>query len=143
MSRSLTCQTPIALLCLVVSAWQIPKREGARDSADDSQRLPKLRELDFLGTGILCVCMTSLILLLNQQVIPSSADFPVLSVLLPSFIGTGILFILIETFWAKYPIVPPNVFRVPAVGWIFFLQVLILTQMGSVGFNHYRIQISR
>lgn len=139
MNRSQAFQAPIALLCLAISAWQIPRSEAAQ-SPDE---LPKLRELDFSGIGVFSVCMALLILLLNQQVIPSSSGFPVVPALLPSFIGLGILFILVETFWAKYPIVPPHAFRVPAVGWMFAVQFLVFTYSTTVCLNRHRAKISR
>lgn len=137
MNRSQAFQTPIALLCLAISAWQIPKR-GAAQSPDE---LPKLRELDYSGIGVFSVFMASLILLLNQQVIPSSSGFPVVPVLLPLFIGLGMLFILVETFWAKYPIIPPHAFRVPAVGWMFAVQFLLVTYLTTVCFSRLRAKI--
>ncbi|KAK8129072.1 multidrug resistance protein fnx1 [Apiospora sp. TS-2023a] len=104
-------QIPIMLVCLAVSAVAIPRDLGLRQDGDGATAAATglrdlLRDFDFVGSGLLCVILTTMILGLNLggQILPWS--HPVVASALVVCVACIPVFLYVEWCCARHPLVP-------------------------------------
>ncbi len=98
-------QVPITLAAALLALWALPKPSKAHDQASlqDSSFLHKLARIDFLGI----VTLISAVVLLQYSL--SASKISITPIILS--VGDFILFLLVETNWAREPIVPISILK--------------------------------
>ncbi|KAK7926490.1 hypothetical protein PG985_003488 [Apiospora marii] len=101
-------QIPVMLVCLAVSAVAIPRDLGLQQDGDGTATglRDSLRDFDFVGSGLLCVILTTMILGLNLggQILPWS--HPVVTSALVVCVACIPVFLYVEWRCASHPLVP-------------------------------------
>lgn len=116
-------QIPIVLGCFITALWQsLPKVESKR----------KKRTLDVLG--LIAVTMTLIFFLLLMDIAGKGGNLrsPLFIVLAVSFALSAAAFVLVETYWAKCPIISPSLIIQEKLGSYFAVQILLLIAQFSV-----------
>lgn len=105
---SFIVQSPLAVLALLIVLWGMPALstpgKNTSDSASTSPR-SKLKRVDFMGSIALAVSITAFLLALNLASKRLQFD-SLLGGVIGIWIGSAILFGLIEVLWAREPIFP-------------------------------------
>lgn len=111
--RSLLFQVPLNILGLLF-IWRkltFPRRKPDQDSQQGEQKhaLSKVKRIDFLGATSLGLANTFFLLLLDrmQSRFEIWRDALTLAVA-GAFITSAIIFVLVEAYWAREPILPPR-----------------------------------
>ena len=92
----------------------------------------KKRELDSLGLLTFAFMMSSFLILVDLGGRGTMMNDPIMIGLLVIFAFSATCFILIETFWAKQPMLSPQLLRKAGVASHYILQVLLLCAQFSV-----------
>ncbi|KFY33322.1 hypothetical protein V494_07735 [Pseudogymnoascus sp. VKM F-4513 (FW-928)] len=102
-------QCPLTLLAIVSTYLLVPKQTAPRTG--DIKAGSKLARIDFAGAFLLAA--TILFFLLPLEITGEKIPWthPVVLGLFVSSITMGVLFVLVETHWAKEPIFPLNLLR--------------------------------
>ncbi|KAK8119683.1 Major facilitator superfamily [Apiospora kogelbergensis] len=97
-------QIPVMLVCLCISAVAIPHDLGIKDCTTSLRN--SLNDFDFLGSGLLCIILATMILGLNLggQILPWS--HPIVTSALVVCITCIPVFLYVEWRWASHPLVP-------------------------------------
>ncbi|KAL2864383.1 major facilitator superfamily domain-containing protein [Aspergillus lucknowensis] len=122
-------QIPIILLCAVFSAYRLPSSLNNTSDEDPEPEIPArrspFRDLDFGGIFTFSATVLALLFLLQAlggQNETMSLQIPVLTA---CFVSGCVLFIMIELFWARKPLIPIRLLTWSLTGY-FFLQVVLL-----------------
>ena len=105
--RSFLAQCPAILLAIALVAWKLPStgRFGAQQ-----RTISRLRRIDFVGSILLAATLTCSLLALNAGLtLPWNAPVP--WVLVGTSLVLGILFLIIEAYFASEPILPLRLLR--------------------------------
>ncbi|KAK8052582.1 hypothetical protein PG993_003967 [Apiospora rasikravindrae] len=99
-------QIPVMLVCLAVSAVAIPRDLGVQEDCTTAGLRDSLRDFDFVGSGLLCAILTTIILGLNLggQILPWS--HPIVASALVVCAACIPLFLYVEWRCASHPLVP-------------------------------------
>ncbi|RAL07256.1 MFS general substrate transporter [Aspergillus homomorphus CBS 101889] len=124
---SLIGQTPIAFLCLALAQWQFSTTSPVETRSD---RKLSLRQFDYFGVASFFILVTSFILATTEGGISylSSRTWELLAV-------SGVflvVFMLIERFGTKYPIIPPSVVCSPGLKGIFCGQIIYFATVTTI-----------
>ncbi|KAK6854020.1 hypothetical protein PG995_010832 [Apiospora arundinis] len=97
-------QIPIMLVCFCISALVIPHDLGVRDCTISMR--DSLHDFDFVGSGLLCVILTTMIIGLNLggQILPWS--HPIVASALVVCVACIPVFLYVEWRCASHPLVP-------------------------------------
>jgi hypothetical protein len=108
-SRSFLGQCPLTLLAIISTYLLVPKQTAS--PTGDVKEGSKLARIDFAGAFLLAA--TILFFLLPLEITGEKIPWthPFVLGLFVSSITMGILFVLVETHWAKEPIFPLNLLR--------------------------------
>lgn len=106
LSRSFYIQSPLAIIAILLVFWKFETPEPSLSVYKPVSRLKKLRRVDFLGSLTLAITITGFLLAfaLGGQKIPWT--HPIIWVLLSSSAGFGIIFLVVEAYFAQEPIFP-------------------------------------
>ena len=103
-------QTPLALLALLLVWLRLPKDLGATNAEDstnaENAKASKLRRIDFLGAFLLALSIFAFLLLLNFLSKRLTFTDPVIIGLFSLWIGSCLLWVLVEARFAAEPIFP-------------------------------------
>lgn len=126
--RSFIGQVPFILFCTIAAAFCLP---ASPTNENEKSQLSRLRDIDFAGIISFAVAIFSLISLL--QVIGTEGDSLAVGAwtLALAFILSSGLFIAIEVFWARNPLIPMHLL-VQKLGIYCLLQILIFTGRSGV-----------
>jgi hypothetical protein len=94
-------------LALVVWKLNIPVHENSKNES----HLSKLRRIDFLGAILFPISIVCGLLVLELTGKRMAWTDPIILVLLGASLVSGHLFLLVEAFWAKEPIIPLRLLR--------------------------------
>jgi hypothetical protein len=105
-NRSFLVQVPFTILAMVLVAWKLPSaRREPSQTADDTNR-SKLARLDVLGAITMAVGIVLVLVAVDREAKAENAFSPVTILLFIASAVVGVLFILIEAYWAKEPVFP-------------------------------------
>ena len=130
-------QVPIAVILFVAAAWGLPSEVlGGEEMECHSDHAPttaaKLSRMDFLGLITFILTMATFLLVLSFAERGFPGNHVVILSLGAACITSGILFIIIEGFVAKEPLIPLGLLRSNGVGVIALVQVLVMLARWSV-----------
>ncbi|KAI9791588.1 MAG: hypothetical protein M1816_003674 [Peltula sp. TS41687] len=121
-------QAPIALLCLFLTAWQLPSespKPGKAHGDGPHSVISKLRDMDFLGIAIFTAATVNFLVVLNLGGEKLPWDHPVIISLVISCLVLFTAFLYTERFLANRPLIPLWLLKVNGVGLLCLVQVLV------------------
>jgi len=102
-SRSFLGQCPLIMLSAILVLWLVPRKRKEEDTESKGQRF---RRIDFAGSFLLAVAITSFL----TAVEIGGQKFPWTSPIVLGLFGAGAasagLFIVVEEYWAPEPVFP-------------------------------------
>ncbi|RAK76332.1 MFS general substrate transporter [Aspergillus fijiensis CBS 313.89] len=124
---SLIGQTPIAMLCLALAQWQFSTTPATETH---STKHLSLWNFDYCGVASFFILVTSFILATTEGGIAYlSSQTPALLAVSGIFL---MVFVLIERFGTKHPIIPPSIVCSPGLGAIFGGQVIYFATVTTI-----------
>jgi hypothetical protein len=84
--------------------WKLPSSSARRESAESSNG--KLERIDFLGSGLLSTTVVCFLLFMDLGGQKMPWNSPLVVVLASLSLSLGLLFLLVEGYWAKEPVFP-------------------------------------
>ncbi|KAE8376791.1 major facilitator superfamily domain-containing protein [Aspergillus bertholletiae] len=100
-------QLPVVAICLLIGLYGLPPSLNSTKTgdADDGDTQHSIMDLDFAGLVSFSVTTFLLFCLIQElSVTPNSPEIP-LTILVPVFCAAAILFIVIEAYWARTPLI--------------------------------------
>jgi hypothetical protein len=108
-SRSFLGQCPLTLLAIISTYLLVPKKTAPQ--AGNVKEGSKLARIDFAGAFLLAATILLFLLPLEITGVKIPWTHPLVLVLFASSITMGVLFVYVETHWAKEPIFPLQLLR--------------------------------
>jgi hypothetical protein len=109
LDRSFLGQCPPTILTLALVAWKLNVKP--HENSKQESQLSKLRRIDFLGAILFPISITCGLLILELTGQRLAWTDPTILWLLGATLVSGHLFLLVEAFWAKEPIIPLRLLR--------------------------------
>jgi hypothetical protein len=143
-TRSFTGQVPIALLCCILTALRSPSKSSNNKNVeshryDASACTSRIRDLDFLGTGLFVMMMSNFLLVFNLGGQRLPWTHPIVVSLAVGCGLSGIAFVLTEAFWAKQPLIPLSLMRTKGIGLFCLVQIFLMGGRFAVRIRHERL----
>ncbi|PYH43055.1 MFS general substrate transporter [Aspergillus saccharolyticus JOP 1030-1] len=124
---SLIGQTPIAVLCLALAQWQF---SASPTIESRSNKGLSLWNFDYFGVASFFILVTSFILATTEGGISYlTSQTPALLAVSSAFL---VIFVLIERFGTRYPIIPPSVVCSPGLSGIFCGQIVYFATVTTI-----------
>ncbi|KAK1147202.1 hypothetical protein N8T08_001941 [Aspergillus melleus] len=103
-------QLPLVIICGLVSIHGLPPSLNNREVEEDHENAPptKLSEVDFGGLFFLALATVILLFILQDASVTTEDHSHLITLLLPSLVVAVTIFILVEAFWARRPLIPLN-----------------------------------
>ena len=122
------------MLCCFLTAWSLPSKPSKIKKVESpgSPNVLRILDLDFVGTGLFVMMITSFLLFFNLggQRLPWA--HPIVISLAAGCGLSGVAFFLTEAFWAKQPLIPISLLRTNGIGLICLGQILLMCGRLSV-----------
>ena len=104
--RSFYVQYPLALISIILVAWKLDSPDRAQSDYVIESTVGKLRRIDFLGSASLALTIVGFLLALDLGGHKFPWTHPVIWILFASSAVFGLVFLVVEAYWAKEPIFP-------------------------------------
>ncbi|MCJ1380110.1 hypothetical protein MMC17_003213 [Xylographa soralifera] len=103
---SFYAQCPLALISIILVACKLESPNRSQEYYGTESTLGKLGRIDFLGSASLALTIVGFLIAfdLGGQKLPW--NHPIIWILFVSSAALGVLFLLVEAYWAKEPIFP-------------------------------------
>ena len=122
------------MLCCFLTAWSLPSKPSKIKKVESpgSPNVLRILDLDFVGTGLFVMMITSFLLFFNLggQRLPWA--HPIVISLDAGCCLSWVAFFLTEAFWAKQPLIPISLLRTNGIGLICLGQILLMCGRLSV-----------
>lgn len=105
-SRSFYVQSPLAIIAILLVFWKFDSPEPSLSVYKPVSRIKKLRRVDFLGSLTLAIAITGFLLAFDLGGQKIRWTHPIVWILLSSSAGFGIIFLMVEAYFAQEPIFP-------------------------------------
>ena len=134
--RSFGGQAPLALICLTAVALKFAP-DSLGDPPEKSRGFGRfkalLRTTDWLGVMLSAMCITTGLgaISMGGKKLPWSHPFVILALIVCVF-SAG-LFVLTERYWARKPLIPPEIVTHNGIGAMCVVQVLLCAARFGVG----------
>ncbi|MCJ1236560.1 hypothetical protein MMC14_004541 [Varicellaria rhodocarpa] len=100
-------QCPLALISIILVAWKLDSSgHPLSDHSTTESAFVKLRRIDFFGSASLALAIVGFLITLDLGGQKFPWSHPVIWILFASSAVLGLLFLLVEAYWAKEPIFP-------------------------------------
>ncbi|KAE8139416.1 major facilitator superfamily domain-containing protein [Aspergillus pseudotamarii] len=121
-------QLPVAIICLLIGLYGLPSSLNPTKTgdADEGNARRSIAGLDF--AGLVSLSITTILLLFLMQELgapPDSFQIP-LSILVPAFCTAAMLFLVIEAYWARTPLIPLHLMKT-SLGGFCLNQIMLMS----------------
>ncbi|KAB8265073.1 major facilitator superfamily domain-containing protein [Aspergillus pseudonomiae] len=129
-------QLPVAAICLLIGLYGLPSSLNSTKTrdADEGTSRRSIMGLDFAGLVSFSVTILLLLLLMQELSAPSDRFQIPLTILAPAVCAGVILFIVIEAYWARTPLIPLHLLKT-SLGGFCLNQILMMSSRSGLMSN--------
>ncbi|KAB8202937.1 major facilitator superfamily domain-containing protein [Aspergillus parasiticus] len=129
-------QFPVAAICLLIGLYGLPSSLNSTKTghADEGNARHSIMRLDFAGLASFSVTTVLLLLLMQELSAPPESFQIPLTILIPAFCAAVILFVVVEAYWARTPLVPLHLMKT-SLGGFCLNQIMMMSSRSGLMSN--------
>ena len=129
-NRSFYGQVPLVMASILVTAFQMPSMDKPKEVEGSTRS--KLGRIDFVGIISFTTTILLLLFAIQSFKIGEMQQTCLFYILCGSFLASITIFLLLECFWAKNPLIPLDLLK-KSFGAYCLSQLLLATARSAVG----------